>query len=181
MTQEDAPGEGQRAAYLGEARRIADRHQGWADAQRTQAAWWRRWNTLISATVAVLAGASGGVSLASPDLGVIAGTAALLAAVLTGLASAFGSSARSAESFTAATANQVLADRAETFVAAIGPYESMENVQRAFEELRQQQDEVTTNAPLQLGVRASGLFRGTRKPTKIDEVFGNQHRRHSAT
>ncbi|HEX6354768.1 hypothetical protein [Actinophytocola sp.] len=181
MAPEESSAEGQREAYISEARRIADRHQGWADAQRTQAAWWRRWNTWISATVAILAGVSGGVSLSSSNLGVIAGVAALSAAVLTGMASAFGSSARSEESFTAATANQVLADRAETFIAAIAPYEPLEDVRRAFDDLRVRQEEVTTNAHLKLGVRASGLFQGTRRPTKLDEVFGNQHRRDSAT
>jgi hypothetical protein len=172
--------EGQREAYIEQARRIAGRHQAWADAQRTQGAAWRRWNTLISATVAILAGASGGVSLASPGLGVIAGSVALLAAVLTGLGSALGASARSATSFTSATANQVLADRAETFVTAIAPYEPMDSVRQAYDELQKRQEEVTTNAQLELGVRASNLFRGTRKPTMIDEIFANQHRHRRA-
>ncbi|MGH3715783.1 MAG: hypothetical protein ACRDT4_20345, partial [Micromonosporaceae bacterium] len=65
----------QREVLIAQAALIETRHQQWADAQQLQAAWWRRWDTLLKASAAVLAAASGGAGLASERFRGAAGVA----------------------------------------------------------------------------------------------------------
>lgn len=175
-TDEGDPQPEQREVLIAEAELMEARHQAWANAQTLQAAWWRRWDTVIKTSASVLAAAAGGAGLASAMFRSAAGVAALAAAVLSAMGGAFGSSARTEEYFGAATVNQTLADQARDFRTTIAPFAPMDQVQQRYAELCEKRDGVVSNAPLRLGVRAVRLFRGHRAPTGIDKALGNQPR-----
>jgi len=149
----------QRTAFIDEAQQIENRHQSWAYWQRTQSAFWRRWNTVLMVTAAGLATASGGAGLASEEYRVLAAVAALVSAVLAAIANAFGASARSTESFDAAVRNQVLADCARSFRTSIAPFDPLRDARKKFDELIELRNATTSSSHLSLGRRALHRFR----------------------
>jgi hypothetical protein len=163
-----------RAAYLAEAAVIEECSQRNADAQNLQAAWWRRWNTLIAVSAALLASAAGASTLASGHYQVASGIAALLAGALSAAAVSLGSSSRSSVSYASAASNQTLADRAWVFRNTIAPFEPIEQVEAAFSGLCSQRDKLNVEAPLRLGVRALQKFRDSLRRNGPDETLSNQ-------
>jgi hypothetical protein len=127
--------------------------------QRRQAAWWRRWNTVLTVTAAVLAALAGATGLATPAYRVLAGLAALGAAALSATASGLGASIRSNEYFSAAATNLKLAGHARVFRTTVAPYVPLDDAVRGFEALCSERDKAITDAPLKLGVLNLARFR----------------------
>ena len=147
-----------RAAIIEEAQRIEDLAGAWTAAQRRQAAGWRRWNTLLTVSAAVLATLAGATGLATPAYRVVAGVAALCAAALSATATGIGASARSAGYFRAASVNQQLAARCSAFRTTVAPYVPIEEAVRGLAALCEQRDKAILDAPLEVGMRTLNRF-----------------------
>jgi hypothetical protein len=141
-----------RQAIREQAGQIEREAYSWHEAQLSQAAWWRRWNTVLRSAAGVLAAVAGTTVLASSGYRVLAGVAALSAAVLSAATSALGTTARSNEYYKAAATNLNLSEDAKAFRTTEAPFLAPDELTRKWEALRAQRREAVENAELKLGV-----------------------------
>ena len=140
--------EERRGAILQEAQRIEDWAEVWNSAYRRDAVTWRRINTFLVVTSALLAAIAAGTGLASLTTKTVAGLIALGSAAFSGAASALGASSRASQSQTTSAADSSLADDARKFVKTDAPYLDLTDVVTEWEGLCKKRDAVVANAPV---------------------------------
>jgi hypothetical protein len=160
------------AAIIEQAGRLECEAYRWSEAQQSQAAWWRRWNTLLTTATGVLAAVAGATVLASSGYRVLAGVAALSAAALSAATSALGATARSNEYYKAAAINRKLSDDAGIFRTTVAKYVPLDEAVLGWDALREERRKAVEDAELKLGV--FNLARSKRSSIGPCNVQGRQ-------
>lgn len=138
-----------RLAMAQESERIETWARTWDSTYRRLARDWARANSLLVASSALLAAGAGATGLGNVWSGSLGpGLLALGAAVVSGVATALGASARATQYNTSAASNSGLADAARAFRTTVVEYQLIADVSTKFDALCRRRDTVVRSAPV---------------------------------
>lgn len=167
MTTDPLTPEDRRQAIIEEARRMERWANVYTESYRRDAISWRRINTWLVVTSALLAAVAAGTGLSSLTSKTVAGLIALAAAATSGVATALGASNRASQNQITSAADSALSDDTRKFIATDAPFISVPDVVAQWETLCKKRDSIVANAPI-----SRLLWRG--RPTLND--LGHQRK-----
>lgn len=140
--------EERRQAIIAEAIILEKWANVYTESYRREAISWRRVNTSLVVTSALLAALAGGTGLSSLKNHIVAGLIALVAAATSGVATALAASARSSRNQIAFAADSALSDDSRKFIKTDAPFMSLTDVEAQWATLCKQRNSNVANAPV---------------------------------
>ena len=148
ITEPLTPHEERRHAIIAEAILLEKWANLYTESYRREAISWRRINTSLVVTSALLAAVAGATGLSSLKNQIVAGSIALAAAATSGVATTLGALARSSRNQIAFAADGALSDDSRKFIKTDAPFMSLTDVEAQWATLCKQRNSNVANAPI---------------------------------